>query len=783
MDRLPLSQINQANTSDRRIAAAIGLLLAAVYLATGAFHFFAVDEISSFALTRSLLGHRAAETDILAWVDPLMKQFSVTAVGLDGHTYSIKDLAPSVLMIPFASLGYLFRISPIRLVYLLPILVTALTASLLYIVIRCLGFRRRSALIGSLVFGLASMAFPYARVIFTQPEAALGLLIALWAVIRLRAEPRRTVAFLGGIGLGLAGLSAAPVWVAAPVYLYSLTLWRKPPGPFRRDWLRETVFLLLAWGVGAGLFAAIQAVYNVARFGSPTSTGHQAIGAALDFSYIGLASWAQLISTPRGLVWFAPFVLLIPFSVSIGRRTGQFALQAICLAISLSVLLVYSAFFNWSAGLAFGPRFLVAVMPMLVLAAMPLLDRFPDGLGIGPRLLVGLTLALSFLTQLGGSLLDYSRAEDHLYDVLGRFTPPASFFAFSPEFFSPANLVQVHLFTALRQGWWDVLWMSPGAPDWPLLLALLALIALAIFGLWIALRADPPGWSRYLAAGQAALTVALVVLAFSAYPRTEGYSRAVAAPAPDLDASLRQLTQSALPGDGVIVTLFLNDNLAWLENPTLSPPDIGLPLEAPLHPPTRQLLERLPGWYDRVWVVSKDTTPGDPHNGIEAWLAKRAFVGGQIESGSYRLVPFTFGSQPEGLQTSEGSFGGGAIRLRGYHVEPPDVTHKRWLNVTLSWEAARPLGQSLTVFVHLLDPNGRLVAQHDGLPQDGYAPAQTWTPGEAVVDRHSLLLPDNLHPGDYTLEVGLYDSNSGQPIPPDASPGKSITLIRIHLGG
>src|SRR5689334_5300293 len=102
------AQKGQMGGRDYRVATGIGLFLTAVYLATGAFHFFAIDEIATFALTRGLLTSGAARIDILAWVGPLMDEFSVSAAGVDGHIYAIKDIAPSVLMIPLAGLGYLF---------------------------------------------------------------------------------------------------------------------------------------------------------------------------------------------------------------------------------------------------------------------------------------------------------------------------------------------------------------------------------------------------------------------------------------------------------------------------------------------------------------------------------------------------------------------------------------------------------------------------------------------------------------------------------------------------
>ena len=60
------------------------------------------------------------------------------------------------------------------------------------------------------------------------------------------------------------------------------------------------------------------------------------------------------------------------------------------------------------------------------------------------------------------------------------------------------------------------------------------------------------------------------------------------------------------------------------------------------------------------------------------------------------------------------------------------------------------------VFLHLLDAQGRLVAQHDSEPVGGLAPTTAWPPGATVRDRRALVLPDQLPPGSYTLSVGMY---------------------------
>ena len=64
--------------------------------------------------------------------------------------------------------------------------------------------------------------------------------------------------------------------------------------------------------------------------------------------------------------------------------------------------------------------------------------------------------------------------------------------------------------------------------------------------------------------------------------------------------------------------------------------------------------------------------------------------------------------------------------------------------------------EQLKVFVHLLDSSGRLVAQHDGEPIAWHSPTDRWRAGEQYTDRHGIVLPSDLSPGEYTLMVGMY---------------------------
>ncbi len=90
-------------------------------------------------------------------------------------------------------------------------------------------------------------------------------------------------------------------------------------------------------------------------------------------------------------------------------------------------------------------------------------------------------------------------------------------------------------------------------------------------------------------------------------------------------------------------------------------------------------------------------------------------------------------------------------RVSNTALEPGDP-----LCLELQWSTTRKLPTDYTVFVHVLDQNGQLVAQSDLQPGGGYAPTSRWPTGQPVTDQHGVVLPPTLAPGTYQLVAGLY---------------------------
>ncbi|NTU63833.1 MAG: DUF2723 domain-containing protein, partial [Chloroflexi bacterium] len=98
--------------------------------------------------------------------------------------------------------------------------------------------------------------------------------------------------------------------------------------------------------------------------------------------------------------------------------------------------------------------------------------------------------------------------------------------------------------------------------------------------------------------------------------------------------------------------------------------------------------------------------------------------------------------------------------------ELPTITVKpgETIELGLNWLAQQQVDESYTIFVHLIDGSNRLIAQRDYTPMGGAFPTQLWIPkwiaGQSVNDPYQIQVPDDLPPGEYFIEAGMYGMTS-----------------------
>ena len=101
--------------------------------------------------------------------------------------------------------------------------------------------------------------------------------------------------------------------------------------------------------------------------------------------------------------------------------------------------------------------------------------------------------------------------------------------------------------------------------------------------------------------------------------------------------------------------------------------------------------------------------------------------------------------------------------------------------VNVYWQAVDAMPDTYTGFVHLIGPDGQLVAQDDHELGRGFFSTRLWQPGEAVREEYALTIPDDAPPGQYSLQVGVYSFPSLQRLAVDSA-NMPVQDVVVTLG-
>jgi hypothetical protein len=90
--------------------------------------------------------------------------------------------------------------------------------------------------------------------------------------------------------------------------------------------------------------------------------------------------------------------------------------------------------------------------------------------------------------------------------------------------------------------------------------------------------------------------------------------------------------------------------------------------------------------------------------------------------------------------------------------------------LTLLWQTSQPLTQDYTIFVHVLDKQGNLLSQADGVPYNGLYPLANWPAHQLIEDSRLLDLSGQAG----TLAIGIYEPGTGRRLPTLDAQGNSL---------
>ena len=235
-------------------------------------------------------------------------------------------------------------------------------------------------LAAAILYGAGTIAWVYSGTFFSEPLATLFVLLALERLLALRgaSAPRpRFAPVASGLWLG----AAVATHITAVLFVPFFAL--LPLGSRRGGARPRRGVLLFCLGIGAVL-AALGA-YNTVRFGSPFETGRGVGDLAETFGYGHfVAPWrglSGLLGGPAtGLLIFCPLVAwgLIAWP-RLHRRDP--VLSLVLLGAAAVRLVFIASRSDWHGGFGLGPRYLVMVVPLLLLPLVPTFEECTGGVG------------------------------------------------------------------------------------------------------------------------------------------------------------------------------------------------------------------------------------------------------------------------------------------------------------------------------------------------------------------------------------------------------------------
>lgn len=363
-----------------------------LFTAKGTIHIS--DNIVNFQTTRAIV-----EDGSLAISCDFLPDFIVARD--DGLCFSKYDIGLSITAVPLYLLGRvlgpdpldMFTISFPRLsVSMLGSIGTAATCALLYILCLHISNDEQQSFIATILYGIVTIAWPYAGLFFSQTLIAFLLTLAVLLIIKY--PPSQTWAYVGaGLALGWACLTRIDTLpLAAVVFIYVLYRWKQAQGNGRL--LFKNLFLL-----GTPIFLAILAylAVNAVRTGSLLQSGYANEGWTTPF-FTGL--YGLLISPGKGVVFFSPLAVLAVIGFVKLWQQGWRAETALILGLVITQLLFYSPWWAWDGGHTWGPRFLVSTHALLMVGLLPWISKSL------PQLPLIIAIIFSFLVQLTGTVTE-----------------------------------------------------------------------------------------------------------------------------------------------------------------------------------------------------------------------------------------------------------------------------------------------------------------------------------------------------------------------------------------
>jgi len=725
------------NTAQERlIALALAVFLFTIYTLTFTGLLRSVDELALFAMTESLAQQG---------------RYSLELIRFAAYHNPVGPLEPGypALAAPLYWMArHLPLISNLHAVLLLNPLLTALTASTLYLFSQRFNVSRLSRVGLALAFGLGSMAWPYTRSFLREPAAGLAWLLMFWAWHEFDSRPNYLAFLKIVLFAGLAVLMKYSSVVALPV-LAILVGWRL--------WRNQQVRPAALAGMGL-IVLAITVLGASMLFAERGLSGVELIQDLLSnpLTPESWLAWYGLLASPaKSIFLFSPVLCLSLLGARAFWR-AQPTLSFGILALTATLLIALRTA-QWWGGVTWGPRFLLPLLPLLILPVAAVFERQRWAWGI---------LVLSFIFQAFVSTSNWSSIYG---DLLTRY--PNYDITVGLDWARWAESPVVLLLSRWGRDNWDIFWLYTGDAGevkldvWAGLgLGLAVLISSGVLALLVLNWIAPKRWLAIGLSTLAAITAAFTL--WRAWVNFQDYPRMQTQQARSLTAAI-----AASPARRVInlaADLYVYPWLGLLKGPVqaawLSPFDTG-PFTNLVPPQTPFTV-----------VIDHTHLWGHSPAAFMRWLNTETYRFSGGWRAGYELLSAVSGPNPAAQQPGRAAWQTGPA-LNAFavasHISAGNVL-KLDLEFTCQATACAP---HTSLFTNLLRADGLVIPGNDAALQQGQL--AEWPGGQTILDRRGIWIPADTPAGDYVLIIGFVQD--GQYIPTHSPASDYAELISITI--
>jgi hypothetical protein len=773
------------------------IFLTGLYLLTYRGHPVATDEMILFDMTESLARRGNLQTT---------EMYSLTDLwNLEGdpfQTYAdhYEPLQPLLAAPLYLIANRLPDIGMMHTVWLLNIPITALTALLLYWIGLRWGYSSTVAGTGAIIFGVATMAWVYSRYFWREPLVALFILACFGITLHLQQMwqqkiPRRTLIGLVGAFI-FAFVGAFLAKAIAVLILPNLIIMLLPP----KNIFREQRSTILRFALVGGVVLAIILVIMNLDFGSGANrysvSRWRELLDNVDWGYVAKSLIAYQISPGRSIWLYSPALLLGIGGAMILWRKNQWRL-VVGLLISI---LIFSISYGisrqalWWGGNGWGPRYLLPLIPAMMLLVLPALEWLMQaGRNIAWKIGAGLLVLISIAIQILGTTVD----QWDYYDLLVENNIlPWEEGLWSIKWSPIVRYLELWNFDRLDMAW-DYATPNWQAPVLALGLMLWAVLCGIVFARTRNLKLILP----------IILIIALLLTGGTTYSwldTLQDDSR-YTLNRPDIAALLTYLENNSTAEDAVLLENpdyqlpFMNSlktpgifmTLPYapgeIRNPTVEPAVVSDDPGLQAGYRAAYAMQWVAQHYERLWLIMSYgpfvTFALRPQ---ERWLAENYFRVETIEtSPNARAIRFHPTPSPGGAPANiTPYYFNEELLLVGYDLPDGDTyTQGDVIPISLLWQPLKPLPQDYFVSVRFLKADGFLVTQQDGAPQGTFGRMSTWLPEQFYRDNHGIQIPQYTPPGEYVLEVVVYTwpDNTRLPVVTETGSTDVVQVARVQV--